>query len=37
MVVENSLLISRLEQEGGHDADVARLMGESAHFLAQPI
>jgi 2-polyprenyl-6-methoxyphenol hydroxylase-like FAD-dependent oxidoreductase len=37
MVVENSLLISRLEQEGGHDADVARLMGESAHSLAQPI
>lgn len=36
-VVENSLLISRLEIEGGHDSDVSRLMAESLATLAAPM
>ena len=37
LVVENSFLICRWEQEGGHEQDVARLMGESTAQLAQPM
>lgn len=37
LVVENSLMICRLEQEGGHDDDVARLMGEAVAELARPM
>jgi 2-polyprenyl-6-methoxyphenol hydroxylase-like FAD-dependent oxidoreductase len=37
LVVENSLEISRIEQGAGSEADVKRLMGESAFALAQPI
>lgn len=37
VVVENSLLICRWEQEGGHDDDVARLMAECVAHLAAPM
>jgi len=36
LVVENSLKIARIEQEGGGDEDIQRLMGESSFALAQP-
>jgi 2-polyprenyl-6-methoxyphenol hydroxylase-like FAD-dependent oxidoreductase len=37
LVVENSLEISRIEQEAGPEPEVKRLMRESAFALAQPI
>lgn len=37
LVVENSLLISRIEQEGGANQDIARLMAESVAALAEPM
>lgn len=36
-VVDNSLLISRLEQNGNNDAEIARLMSESVKALAEPM
>lgn len=36
-VIENSLRISRMEQAGGNDAEVARLMSESVAALAEPM
>lgn len=37
MVVENSVLIGQLEQEGGHDHRIAQIMGESVIALSQPV
>ncbi|MDO7836146.1 FAD-dependent monooxygenase [Sphingobium sp. HBC34] len=37
VTLENSLRISALEIEGGHDAEVARIMAESVAILAQPM
>lgn len=37
LVVENSLLISSLEIEGGHDSRIAEIMGASVAALAQPM
>lgn len=37
LVVDNSVEIGRLEQEGGRDRDVMALMGESTHALAAAI
>lgn len=37
LVTENSFSIGKMEQEGGKDAQAARLMAESANALAQPI
>ena len=36
LVVENSLMIARIEQEGNADEEIQRLMGESSHALAKP-
>lgn len=37
LVVENSVLICKLEQEGGHDARIAEIMGQSVVELAKPM
>lgn len=37
LVVENSVQIGRLEQEGGRDGDVRNLMGITTRALAEPI
>jgi len=37
LVVENSVLIGDLEQEGGNDARIAAIMAESQRELAKPM
>ena len=37
LVVENSILIGDLEQEGGHDARIAAIMADSQRELAKPM